>query len=146
METFNFGSVAGSLAASAFFGAVVLLMAWIAYRLLARRPDFEGELPYACSSRRCRLVGAAVLAVVLGTALHTWLWSVFYRLDLSEEAVTLHFHAPARTRTIPRADIVRVRWGGDGKTSRVVVEVRGGAVYRSAPARGRERYAALLGR
>ncbi|HEX2187493.1 MAG TPA: hypothetical protein VHG51_01285 [Longimicrobiaceae bacterium] len=130
-----------------FFGVLTAVVAWIVYRLLERRPAFEGELPYACASRHCRLVVAGAVGAVLAATVYLWLWSPFYRVDVGEDSVTLHYHVPLRTRTVPRAEIARVRWSGGGKSPHVVVETRDGTVFRSASAsRRRDEYAALSAR
>jgi hypothetical protein len=136
------GAVIGAFVLYCVIGAVVGALLASAYWLWTRRPDMpQGFFRHRPSRATAAVIGGSALAgcALIGARAELW---AFHRIDIAADRVTLHYALPARTRTLPRAEIERVALGlgsEKGATVRLVIDTRGGARHESAPT-SRERY------
>ena len=122
-QAFQFGSVSGSAVASLLFGGVAALMGVAAttmLRRLAAAPDEQSY--YGTTSAARRIIGTTV-AVLIATPIWIWLWSGFYRAEVTADAITFQYLMPTRSATIARGDIATVRWEPAARGSRIFVLV-----------------------
>lgn len=134
--TYAIGSVEGAMYASVFF---LLLISGVEAVVLIK------------SRRRPLVVGVfSVVTIGLYAAIWWWLWSGFYQMTVSEQAVTLTKHFPTRITALGRSEITSARWvPGYKNTWVLVVETAGGryeSTRASVPAREREAISAALER
>ncbi len=136
------GAVIGAFVLYCVLGAAAGALLAVAYWLWARRPDMpQGFFRHRPARATAAVIAGSTLAgfAAIGTRAELL---AFHRIDIAADRVTLHYALPARTRSVPRADIERVAagLGGEkGATVRLVLTTRDGVRHESAPA-PRERF------
>jgi hypothetical protein len=75
-----------------------------------------------------------VFAMTFVVPLWFALWSGFYAVGVTRQAVVLKYLVPPRQTEIPLGDVAAIRWVGGYRARRLDIETRKGRHFRSASA------------
>lgn len=130
------GAVIGAFALYCVVGIVIGALLAATYWLWTRRPDMpQGFFRHPPSRATALVISVSAVLGFAAIGVRADLLA-FHRIDVAADRVTLHYALPARTRTVPRAEIERVALGlgsEKGPTVRLVLYTRSGERHVSAP-------------
>lgn len=137
METYSFGSLSGSTVASVLFSALAGLIA-LSIRLLGASTRRDTPRAFLTpQSRWSPWITPSIVAAMLLALVYWWLWTDFYRAELTSDSLTLRYHVPDRAVSLRRADVADARIVFGNKLAlHVLVRTCDGRRYRSATVHG----------
>jgi hypothetical protein len=135
-QAFHFGSVSGGAVASVLFFGMAAFIGVAAAAILRRLAAPAGEPSYYGTTPGARRVVGTIVALGVAVPIWIWLWSGFYRADVTTDAITFRYSMPTRSTTIARRDVAAAGWEPAARGSRVfVVVTHDGRRFASAQAR-----------